>query len=144
MNNKLSEQRKHSRLNLPYPIDLMLYSPKHLDKSFSGFIKDFSATGACIRVEDKYRRFDMIEKKEARIELEIDVPQEEGILLNSRICWIKKDSQPDSSSIMIGLKFKKLKNWELKKVDRLAKIRKKDSLMINDLFDYHLRHITTI
>jgi len=144
MNKTLSEQREHSRLNLPYPIDLMLYSPSHLDKSFSGFVKDFSATGACIRIEDRYRRFDVIEKKESRIELEIDVPQEEGILINSRICWIKKDSLPNSYSIMVGLEFKKLKDWQLKKVDRLARIRKKDSLMINDLFDYHLRNITAI
>jgi len=86
----------------------------------------------------------VIEKKESRIELEIDVPQEEGILINSRICWIKKDSLPNSYSIMVGLEFKKLKDWQLKKVDRLARIRKKDSLMINDLFDYHLRNITAI
>ena len=144
MNKTLSEQREHSRLNLPYPIDLMLYSPSHLDKSFSGFVKDFSATGACIRLEDRYHRFELIEKKEARIELEIEMPLEEGILINSRICWIKSDSVPDSNSIMVGLEFKKLEDWQLKKIDRLARIRKKDSLMINDLFDYHLRHITTI
>ena len=143
MNNGSQNKREHLRLDLPYPIDLMLYSPSHLDKSFSGFIKDFSATGACIRLEDSFNRFGMIEKRESRIELEIDVPQEEGILLNSRICWVKKDTQPNSNSIMVGIEFKKLKEYQLKKIDLLAKIRKKDCLMINDLFDYHLRHITT-
>ncbi len=139
MNTTLSEQRKYTRLKLSYTLELTLFSSNHLDKSFIGYIKDLSTKGACIQLEDRYNRFDMIEKQESWIELVIDVPQGEQVSLNTRICWIKKDSLKKSFSILIGLEFKGIKEGQLEQIKMLSRIRKKDRQMLHDLFDHHVK-----
>jgi hypothetical protein len=142
MNTGLSEKRGHTRLLLSYPLELTLFSPNLLEKSFIGYIKNLSTEGACIQLEDKYNRFDIIEQKDARIELEIDVPQGERISLNTRICWIRKDAPQPCFSILIGLEFTELNEWQLQQIDRLAKIRKIDNRMIHNLYDHHMKQIS--
>ncbi len=127
---------------LSYPLELTLFSPNLLEKSFIGYIKNLSTEGACIQLEDKYNRFDIIEQRDARIELEIDVPQGERISLNTRICWIKKDAAQPCFSILIGLEFNELNEWQLEQIDRLARIRKIDNRMIHDLYDHHMKQIS--
>ncbi len=139
----LSEKRVHTRLILSYPLELTLFSPNLLEKSFIGFIKNLSTKGACIQLEDKHNRFDIIEQRDSWIELEIDVPQGEHISLNTRICWIRKDAPQHCFSILIGLEFKELNEWQLEQIDRLAKIRKIDYGMIHDLYDHHMKQILT-
>lgn len=139
MNTTLSEQRKYTRLKLSYTLELTLFSPNHMDKSFIGYIKNLSTKGVCIQLEDRYNRFDMIEKQESWIELVIDVPQGEQVSLNTRICWIKKDSLQKSFSILIGLEFKEIKEGQLEQIKRLYRIRKKDRQMLHDLFDHHVK-----
>lgn len=139
MNTKISEQRQYTRSKLSYPLELTLFSPNHMDKSFIGYFKNLSIKGACIQLEDRYNRFDMIEKQESWIELVIDVPQGEQVSLNTRICWIKKDSLQKSFSILIGLEFKGIKEGQLEQIKRLSRIRKKDHQMLHDLFDHHVK-----
>jgi len=139
MNTTISEQRKYPRLELSYQLELTLFSPNHMDKSFIGYFKNFSTKGACIQLEDRYNRFDKIEKQESWIKLIIDVPQGEQVSLNTRICWIKKDSLQKGFSILIGLEFKGIKEGQLEQIKRLSRIRKKDHQMLNDLFEHHVK-----
>jgi hypothetical protein len=139
MKTTISEQRKYTRSKLSYPLELTLFSPNHMDKSFIGYFKNLSTKGACIQLEDRYNRFDMIEKHESWIELVIDVPQGEQVSLNTRICWIKKDSLQKSFSILIGLEFKGIKEGQLEQIKRLSRIRKKDHQMLHDLIDHHVK-----
>jgi hypothetical protein len=139
MNTTISEQRKYTRLKLSYPLELKLFSPNHMDKSFIGYFKNLSTKGACIQLEDRYNRFDMIEKQESWIELVIDVLQGEQVSLTTRICWIKKDSLQKSFSILIGLEFKGIKEGQLEQIKKLSRTRKKDHQMLRDLFDHHVK-----
>jgi hypothetical protein len=139
MNTTISEQRKYTRLELSYPLKLTLFSPYHMDKSFIGCFKNVSTKGACIQLEDRYNRFAVIEKRESRIELTIDVPQGEQISLNTRICWIKKDSLQKDLSVLIGLEFEGIKEKQLEQIKRLSGIKKKDHQMLNDLFDHYVK-----
>ncbi len=139
MNITLSEKREYPRLKLSYPLELTLFSPNHMDKTFIGYIKNLSTKGACIQLEDRYNRFDMIEQQDSWIELLIDMPQGEQVSLNTRICWIKKDSLQKSFSILIGLEFKGIKEGQLEQIKRLYRIRKKDRRMLHDLFDHHVK-----
>lgn len=139
MNTAISEQRKYSRLTVSYPLKLTLCSPDHMDKSFTGYFKNVSAQGACVQLEDRYNRFDMIDKQESWIELVIDVPLGKQVSLNTRICWIKKDSLQKSFSILIGLEFKAIREGQLEQIKRLSRIRKKDHQMLHELFDHHVQ-----
>jgi hypothetical protein len=138
MNTTTSEQRKNTQLKLFYPVKLTLFSPNHLNKSFIGYLKKLSTKVACIQLEDRYNRFDMIEKQESRIELVIDMQQGEQVSLNTRICWIKKDSLQKSFSILIGLEFKGIKEGQLEQIKKLFRIRIKDHQVLLDLLDYHV------
>jgi hypothetical protein len=142
MNPVISDKRGHTRLQFSYPLELTLFSPNLLEKSFIGYIKSLSTKGACIQLEDIHNRFDIIKQNDSWIELEIDVPQGERISLNARICWIRKDDPQHCFSILIGLEFKELNEWQLEQIDKLAKIRKIDHLMIHDLYDLHLKQIS--
>jgi len=130
MNLELPEKRGHTRLILSYPSELTLFSPILLDKSFIGYIKNLSTKGACIQLEDKYNRFDIIEQRDSWIELEINVPPGERISLNSQISWIRKDDPQHCFSILIGLEFKELNEWQLEQIDSLAKTSKINNPMI--------------
>lgn len=139
MNTTMSEQRKHTRLELSYPLKLTLFSPDHMDKSFIGCFKNVSTKGACIQLEDRYNRFAHIEKQKSRIELTIDVPQGEQVSLDTRICWIKKNSLRKNFSVLIGLEFQGVQEEQLEQIIRLSRMRKKDHQMLNDLFDHHVK-----
>jgi hypothetical protein len=139
MNTTISEQRKYTRLKLSYPLELRLFSPNHIDKSFIAYFKNLSTKGACIQLEDRYNRFNMIEKQESWVELIIDVPQGEQVSLSTRICWIKKDSLQKSFSILIGLEFEGIKEEQFEQIKRLSRIRKKDHQLLHGLFDHHLK-----
>ncbi len=143
MNNDLTEKRDHIRSKLYYPLDLTLFSPKFLDRSFSGYIKNLSLHGACIQLEDSYERFEKIEQEDSRVELEIDVPQGERISFDTGICWIKKNSDKKSISFFIGLEFNELSDSNLEQIDRLSRIKKTDTQMLHALFDQHLKQIST-
>ena len=141
MNPDILEKRGHTRLILSYPLELTLFAPNLLDKSFTGYIKNLSTKGICIQLEDKQNRFDIIEQRDSWIELEIDVPGGERFSLNTRISWIRKDTSHHCFSILIGLEFDELNEWQLEQIDRLAKIRKIDNRMIHNLYDQHIKQI---
>ncbi len=142
MNPELPEKREHTRLILSYPLELTLFSPDLLDKSFIGYIKDLSTKGACIQLEDKYNRFDIIDQTDSWIDLEINVPPGERISLNTRISWIRKNDPRHCFSILIGLEFKELNELQLEQIDRLVKTSKIDNQMIHVLFDHHIEQIS--
>ena len=139
MNITLSEKRQYTRLKLAYPLELTLFSPNHMDKTFIGYIKNLSTKGACIQLEDRYNRFNMIERQDSWIELLIDMPQGELVSINTRICWIRNDCLQKSFSILIGLEFKEIKEGQLEQIKRLSRIGKKDRQMIHALFDHHIK-----
>ncbi|UCH80611.1 MAG: PilZ domain-containing protein [Nitrospiraceae bacterium] len=142
MNPEVSENRGHTRLILSYPLELTLFAPNLLDRSFTGYIKNLSTKGACIRLEDKYNRFDIIEQRDSWIELEIDVPHGERIFLNTHICWMRRDPPQQGYSILIGLEFSELTDWQVEQIERLAKIRNIDNRMIHNLYDQHMKQLS--
>jgi hypothetical protein len=89
-----------------------------MDKTFIAYFKDLSPNGACIKLEDRYNRFDVIKLKDSWIELIIDMPQGEKVSLNARICWIRNDNRQKSFSVLIGLEYNEIKETQLEQIKK--------------------------
>lgn len=136
---ELSEKRECARLKFSYPVELKLFSPNLITRSYMGYIKDISRKGACIQIKDRYRRFDRIERRDSWLEIVISVPRGERVSLNARICWIRKDVPQQDSSVLTGLEFQNINDRHLEQINRLSRIRKKDQTMLTNLFDHYIK-----
>ncbi len=142
MNTELPEKREYTRSQLYYPLQLKLSSPRFLDKTYNGYIKNLSLNGVCILLEDRYKRFDMIEYHDSRIELEIEVPQGESLSFNTDICWTKKYAEQHRKAVLVGLEFNKISDQEQEQIKGISRIRKSDAQVLHTLFDQYMKQIS--
>jgi len=142
MKNKSPEKRDVARSKLYYPLELTLCSPRFLDKSFNGYINNLSERGVCVQLEDRYKRFEMVEPEGSRIDLEIELLEGDRVSCNAGICWVNDDTQSPSVSLFVGLEFKGLSDGQLEQIRRLSRLKKSDTRMLHALFDQHMHRIS--
>lgn len=131
-------KRRHRRIKFVYPVEFKVLSPGFESRSFVGLFSTISMAGAGFHFKDKYGLVDPEKTIGARIKLDINVLQEDQIFLFARVRSVKRDDSKQDLTILIGVEFEELLDWQLEKLERIISLRDKDRKMMWNLWEHYV------
>ncbi len=131
-------KRRHRRVKFVYPVEFKILSPGFEKKNFRGLFSTISMGGAGFYFKDKYGLIDLTIIEESRIKLEINVLQEEQIILIARVRSVEKIDSKQDFSVLIGVEFEDLFDWQLEKLEKIISLRNKDRKMMWNLWEHYV------
>jgi len=137
-NDGLLENRRKSRAEFAFPIKFNIYSRNSSSRSFSGFIRNMSVGGACIQFDDKYGRVDIDGLANKHVRFAVKVPDVEQIFFNASPIWGRKEDPKKSFSVLIGVEFTEMTDWQVEHLEKFIALRNKDLKMIWNLMDTYM------
>jgi c-di-GMP-binding flagellar brake protein YcgR len=135
MSSGLAERREYHRIEFTYPVKFKVFTPNPITQSFAGFLTNMSACGACIQFEDRYGRLDSDSVLESKVKMSIRLTHEDQFILIAMIRWINKDVSEQESSILMGLEFNEVAEWQYDKINQFISMRKNDKKLMWKLWD---------
>ena len=133
-----SVKRRHRRVKFVYPVEFKILSPGFENRPFRGLFSTISMRGAGFYFKDKYGLINPEEIEDSRIKLEINVLQEEQIILIARIRSVRRDDSKQDFSVLIGVEFEDLFDWQLEKLEKIISLRNKDRKMMWNLWEHYI------
>jgi c-di-GMP-binding flagellar brake protein YcgR len=134
--NKSKPKRRYRRVKFVYPVEFKILSPGFESRSFRGLFSVIAMGGAGFHFKDKYGLIDPEMTIGARIKLDIDVLQEDRIFFFARVRSVIRDDSKDNLTILIGVEFEELLDWQLEKLERIISLRDKDRKMMWKLWEH--------
>jgi c-di-GMP-binding flagellar brake protein YcgR len=138
MTNESSTRRRHRRVKFVYPVEFKILSPGFENRTFRGLFSTISVAGAGFYCKDKYGVLDLTRLEDIRLKLEINVLQEEQIVLIARVRYVRTDDVEQDFSVLIGVEFEDLFDWQLEKLEKIINLRNKDRKMMWNLWEHYV------
>ena len=135
MNDRSAERREYPRIEFTYPVKFKVFTPNPVSVSFDGYLTNMSASGACIQFEDRYGCLDSGSILESRVKMAIKLSQMDQFFLIALIRWITKDVSEQEQSILMGLEFNEVEEWQYDKIDQFIGMKKNDKKLMWKLWD---------
>ena len=132
------DNRRVFRAEFAFPIKFNIYSRNSSSSAFSGFIRNMSVGGACIQFDDKYGRVDIDGLGNKRVRFAVNVPDGEQVFFNSTLIWGRKESPKNGISLLIGVEFAEMTDWQVETLEKFIALRNKDHKMIWNLMDTYM------
>ena len=137
-NENPQENRRKTRAEFAFPVKFNIYSRNSSSRAFSGFIRNMSVGGACIQFDDKYGRVDMEGPGKKRVRFAINIPDGEQIFFNASLIWGRKEAPKKGFSVLIGVEFAEMTDWQVEHLEKFIALRNKDHKMIWNLMDTYM------
>ncbi|MEN8262311.1 MAG: PilZ domain-containing protein [Nitrospirota bacterium] len=138
MMNESPPKRKHRRVKFVYPVEFKVLSPGFESRSFVGLFSTISMAGGGFHCEEKYGLIDPEKTIGAKIKPDINVLQEDQIFLFARVRSVKRDDSKQDLTILIGVEFEELLDWQIEKLEKIISLRDKDRKMMWNLWEHYV------
>jgi c-di-GMP-binding flagellar brake protein YcgR len=131
-------RRRHRRVKFVYPVEFKILSSGFENRTFRGLFSTISVAGAGFHFKDKYGVLDLTKLEDTRLKLEINVLQEEQLIIIARVRYVRTDELKQDFSVLIGVEFEDLFDWQLEKLEKIISLRNKDRKMMWNLWEHYV------